>query len=202
MNNPHIALKKMSCYVDDERKQIVFLYKMVDGVSEKSYGMNIAALAGVDEKLVKRAEFIANEMETQMEKRIKLTSSKVNVFKNLNKRGKLSPEEVRSIWKSLQKLSSQNEKWGTRKWVWIIKKDYWSDFFLSFPFILSRWIAFSGFQIVKLTVDSKTKKLENIGDQSLDKTKIFQDPFFCFWNLNKKICFELWGKSKQAKERL
>ena len=77
----------MDCFIDKERKQIIFLYKMVDGVSLKStfiffftfffffthffflgYGMNIASISGINTEVVERANFIATVMENQFKK--------------------------------------------------------------------------------------------------------------------------------------
>ncbi len=43
---------------------MTFLYKLTDGVCPKSYGMNVASMAGIQEKIVDRAEKIAEEFES------------------------------------------------------------------------------------------------------------------------------------------
>jgi len=53
----------MSVLVDEENREVTFLYKLIDGISEKSYGMNVAAMAGVPHDVVVRAEESAREFE-------------------------------------------------------------------------------------------------------------------------------------------
>lgn len=57
-----VALRNMLCQVEDKR-QVTFLYKLVEGVAPKSYGMNVANMAGVPRVVVERAEHIADEYE-------------------------------------------------------------------------------------------------------------------------------------------
>lgn len=66
VRNPHIALKHMSCHIDDDRKEVTFLYKVADGVCPKSYGMNVARMAGVNEEIVASAEKIAQKFEGEL----------------------------------------------------------------------------------------------------------------------------------------
>jgi DNA mismatch repair protein MSH6 len=53
----------MSVLVDEENREVTFLYKLIDGISEKSYGMNVAAMAGVPHAVVAKAEEAAREFE-------------------------------------------------------------------------------------------------------------------------------------------
>ncbi|CAG8445223.1 11757_t:CDS:10 [Ambispora leptoticha] len=72
--NPNIALKHMSCQVDQDRKEVTFLYKLVPGVCPKSYGMNVASMAGVPRVVVERAEEIAAKFEQSSRLNDTLTS--------------------------------------------------------------------------------------------------------------------------------
>jgi DNA mismatch repair protein MSH6 len=56
-------MKTMSVLVDEENREVTFLYKLIDGISEKSYGMNVAAMAGVPHEVVVKAEESAREFE-------------------------------------------------------------------------------------------------------------------------------------------
>ena len=49
--------------VFEENNQITFLYKVKKGASNKSYGINVARLANLPEKLLGRANEILNELE-------------------------------------------------------------------------------------------------------------------------------------------
>ncbi|KAI1321166.1 DNA mismatch repair protein msh6 [Mortierella claussenii] len=65
--DPNVALKHMACQVDQANREVTFLYKLVEGVCEKSYGMNVAHMAGVPRKIVDRAEEMAEAFELKQE---------------------------------------------------------------------------------------------------------------------------------------
>jgi len=62
-NNPLVACKFMSFHSDEENHEVIFLYKLTDGVCPKSYGMNVANIAGVPKSIVLQAETVAAEFE-------------------------------------------------------------------------------------------------------------------------------------------
>src|SRR5271170_1429381 len=62
-DGPEIGMKTMSVLVDEENREVTFLYKLIDGISEKSYGMNVAAMAGVPHDVVAKAETAARDFE-------------------------------------------------------------------------------------------------------------------------------------------
>ena len=47
--------------------QVTFLYKLTDGACPKSYGVNVARLAGLPDDIVKRASSFASQLEAQHE---------------------------------------------------------------------------------------------------------------------------------------
>ncbi|GAA6027763.1 hypothetical protein JCM8097_008022 [Rhodosporidiobolus ruineniae] len=61
--HPQIRLANMQTSVDDETRQVVFLYKLVDGSAPKSYGPHVAAMAGLSETIVERAIGISKQFE-------------------------------------------------------------------------------------------------------------------------------------------
>ncbi|CAG8613818.1 1745_t:CDS:2, partial [Scutellospora calospora] len=77
--NPNIALKHMSCHVDQDRREVTFLYKLVPGVCPKSYGMNVANMAGVPRQIVDRAEVVAAKFEQTSKLQDVLTANSSNV---------------------------------------------------------------------------------------------------------------------------
>ncbi|CAG8467250.1 7721_t:CDS:10 [Acaulospora colombiana] len=77
--NPNIALKHMSCQVDQDRKEVTFLYKLVPGVCPKSYGMNVANMAGIPRQIVDRAEVIAAKFEQTSRLQDTLTANKSGI---------------------------------------------------------------------------------------------------------------------------
>ncbi|KAL7753455.1 Mismatch repair protein msh3 [Sorochytrium milnesiophthora] len=54
---------------------VVFLYQLVSGVADKSYGLNVARLAQLPEELVRRASELSTEAETAFQR--KLNASKL-----------------------------------------------------------------------------------------------------------------------------
>ncbi|KAI8866042.1 hypothetical protein GQ42DRAFT_104655, partial [Ramicandelaber brevisporus] len=63
MNDTTVRLMHMQCHVDELRGDVTFLYKVADGVCSKSYGMNVAGMAGVPRSVVVRATKAARDFE-------------------------------------------------------------------------------------------------------------------------------------------
>ncbi|RDW81383.1 mismatch repair ATPase MSH6 [Aspergillus mulundensis] len=62
-NHPEIKPKRMKIHVDDEERRVTFLYKLEDGVAEGSFGMHCAAMCGISNKVIERAEVAAKQWE-------------------------------------------------------------------------------------------------------------------------------------------
>lgn len=64
-SNPRIALRHMACQLvqRNDTTTIQFLYKLAEGVAPKSYGMNVARLAGLDSAIVDMATNISSKVE-------------------------------------------------------------------------------------------------------------------------------------------
>ncbi|GFP59908.1 hypothetical protein ACSS6W_005131 [Trichoderma asperelloides] len=62
-NHPEVRARRMQIHVDDEERRITFLYKLEDGVAEGSFGMHCAAMCGISDRVIKRAEVAAKEWE-------------------------------------------------------------------------------------------------------------------------------------------
>ncbi|KAI9838717.1 MAG: DNA mismatch repair protein msh6 [Sclerophora amabilis] len=61
--HPEISPKRMQIHVDDANRRITFLFKLEDGVAEGSFGMHCAAMCGIPNKVIERAEVAAREWE-------------------------------------------------------------------------------------------------------------------------------------------
>ncbi|XAO26442.1 hypothetical protein I312_105279 [Cryptococcus bacillisporus CA1280] len=59
--HPNIRRMHMQTHVDDEQKQVVFLYKLIPGVAESSHGTHVARMAGVPLDVVLRAESVSQQ---------------------------------------------------------------------------------------------------------------------------------------------
>ena len=57
------GVKNYCIAVQEKGDSIVFLRKIIRGSADKSYGIQVAKLAGVPEEVIKRAEEIASELE-------------------------------------------------------------------------------------------------------------------------------------------
>jgi len=82
--------------VKKDKDEIILLHKLVDGVSEGSYGIEVAKIAGIDDEIIERAKEVLNIItnESQIDKRVKnigdreleelkrKTKRKKKIFKN------------------------------------------------------------------------------------------------------------------------
>ncbi|KAI9762813.1 MAG: DNA mismatch repair protein msh6 [Chaenotheca gracillima] len=62
-DHPEISPKRMQIHVDDENRRITFLFKLENGVAEGSFGMHCAAMCGIPNRVIERAEVAAKEWE-------------------------------------------------------------------------------------------------------------------------------------------
>ena len=58
-------LKNIHVDASEIKDGVVFLHKVIDGSASKSYGINVALLAGMPKPLIKRAKEILDNLETQ-----------------------------------------------------------------------------------------------------------------------------------------
>lgn len=52
-------------YMDEDENTVTFLYKLTPGICEKSFGMNVAHMAGVPNEVIKKATQVADQFESQ-----------------------------------------------------------------------------------------------------------------------------------------
>ncbi|GJJ14893.1 hypothetical protein Clacol_009163 [Clathrus columnatus] len=69
-NHPNIRNMHMQTFVDDEKKELVFLYKLIDGVATGSFGTHVANLAGVPSEVVFRAEAISKDFAQKFKEKL------------------------------------------------------------------------------------------------------------------------------------
>ncbi|KAK9454573.1 muts domain V-domain-containing protein [Dipodascopsis uninucleata] len=62
-SHPEVCAKRMAILVDDENRNVTFLYRLENGVSPGSFGMHVAAMCGVDKSIIDQAEYAAKELE-------------------------------------------------------------------------------------------------------------------------------------------
>lgn len=49
--------------MDEDERNVTFLYKLTSGICEKSFGMNVAAMAGIPKVIIDRATSVAAEAD-------------------------------------------------------------------------------------------------------------------------------------------
>ncbi|XP_071726754.1 DNA mismatch repair protein MSH7 [Rutidosis leptorrhynchoides] len=66
--HPHITLQHMACTFDSTstNQQLVFLYRLTSGACPESYGMQVALMAGIPNKVVEAATKAAKGMKTKL----------------------------------------------------------------------------------------------------------------------------------------
>ena len=72
---PNLVQNLHMGYSEDTRidgtRQVTFLYKLEDGLAEESFGVECARLAGLDERILRRAAEMGRKMEAIVEARRK-----------------------------------------------------------------------------------------------------------------------------------
>lgn len=63
LSNEYKQMKNVHVSVTDENDKVTFLYKVTDGPMDKSYGINVAQLAGMPDDLLYRATDILKSLE-------------------------------------------------------------------------------------------------------------------------------------------
>lgn len=60
-NVPGIGLFHMSCKADEDGEKVTFLYKFIRGECPKSFGINVARMAGLPERVLAKARVVSAE---------------------------------------------------------------------------------------------------------------------------------------------
>jgi len=60
---PNLKLAHMDSLLDQASQKVTFLFKVKEGVCPKSYGINVARIAGVPESVLVKAQVKATEIE-------------------------------------------------------------------------------------------------------------------------------------------
>ncbi|KAJ7093127.1 muts domain V-domain-containing protein [Mycena epipterygia] len=68
--HPNIKNVHMATIVDEDKRDIVFLYKLVEGVATSSFGTHVANLAGVPLEVVERADVISKKFAQQFKEKL------------------------------------------------------------------------------------------------------------------------------------
>lgn len=89
---------------ENEKEGVVFLYKIVDGGVDKSYGIEVAKLAGLPVEVVSRARGVLDELETKHIQKGRVNPDQMGLFvENKREHGNVKNENE-SIVKELSSL--------------------------------------------------------------------------------------------------
>ncbi len=59
----HPGMKNLNVLVKEEGDHVTFLHKIVEGPADRSYGIQVAKLAGLPKEVVQRAKEVYNTLE-------------------------------------------------------------------------------------------------------------------------------------------
>ncbi|KZT01205.1 DNA mismatch repair protein Msh6 [Laetiporus sulphureus 93-53] len=76
--HPNIRNMHMETMVDDEKRELIFLYKLVEGVASSSFGTHVASLAGVPTDVVERADVISTDFAAKFKEKIEGKKSRAS----------------------------------------------------------------------------------------------------------------------------
>ena len=92
----------LSAYVrENEEEGVVFLYKIIQGAVDKSYGIEVAKLAGLPGEIIVRARGVLEELENKNIKKPRLNPDQMGLFVPENR-------EHAGVVKELQSLDVNN----------------------------------------------------------------------------------------------
>ncbi|KAG6841043.1 hypothetical protein C0991_002351 [Blastosporella zonata] len=74
--HPNIRNMHMSTIVDDEKRDLVFLFKLIEGAATSSFGTHVANIAGVPLPVVERADIVSKNFAQQFKERMEVKQMK------------------------------------------------------------------------------------------------------------------------------
>ncbi|CAI5745289.1 unnamed protein product [Peronospora destructor] len=104
--NRKVSLGHMGCIVDPENdRKVTFLYKLEDGMCPKSYGINVAMLAKLPDKVIQRAAKKSEQFERSLQanSHSKLLSVQiVQQVKEALAQGEAGLDKLRQLWEQVR----------------------------------------------------------------------------------------------------
>ena len=97
MENTLPNLKNKHVSAIEENGNITFLHKVKDGSVDKSYGINVATLAGLPKEVIDRANVILNEYESKDNNSKKDSSMQMMLPLNFEEKKSIVEEELKKI---------------------------------------------------------------------------------------------------------
>jgi DNA mismatch repair protein MSH6 len=108
--HPMVRLGHMECMVsdekDDEESTVTFLYTLGDGVCPKSFGINVARLAGLPEAVLSKAKQISSDFEEEVSSggiRAKIAPSSATLKQRIDKAMSVNDwKALSALWQELR----------------------------------------------------------------------------------------------------
>ncbi|RQD75484.1 MAG: DNA mismatch repair protein MutS [Desulfonatronospira sp. MSAO_Bac3] len=107
------VLKNYNIAVKEWKKEIVFLRRLVPGPADKSYGIEVARLAGVPDRVVDRARNILEDLERQKERKSVVREQRKTMFEQGMSMG--PAQKVKEDVQSGQYTGDNDDKHGVKK---------------------------------------------------------------------------------------
>ena len=107
------GIKNLNVDIIEENNEIMFKYKVTDGTASKSYGINVAKLAGVPRAVIESAENKLNFLEkTQKREKINTEGEENQILEDLEKINimDLKPSEAIKIIENMQEKAKKLTK--------------------------------------------------------------------------------------------
>ncbi|QID83438.1 DNA mismatch repair protein msh6 [Saccharomyces pastorianus] len=129
-HHPQVRPLKMSILVDEGTRNVTFLYKMVEGQSEGSFGMHVASMCGISKSIIDNAQIAADNLE-HTSRLVKERDLAVNNLKGevLSLSGGLQSDFVRIVYGDGLKNSKLGSGEGVLNYDWNIKKNVLKNLF-------------------------------------------------------------------------
>lgn len=96
-------LRLYTVLIKEWKDEVIFLHEVAPGSADRSYGLHVAKLAGLPQVVLKRAEFILNELES-----LPVTETKETLLGDLPLFGKLEPKDDKKESPLIEKLQTLN----------------------------------------------------------------------------------------------
>lgn len=91
------AVKNIHCEVSEDEGKVTFLYKMKEGCMDRSYGVNVAKLAGLPNEIIQRASELLSSLEAQSA----VDSSQIKKIEPVQR----TQDEIRSALKKIDPMT-------------------------------------------------------------------------------------------------
>ena len=104
LENEFPLIKNFSIAVKEKSNTIVFLRKIIEGAADRSYGIQVAQLAGLPKPVIRRAKEILAQLEAEKHLQAKLERSEQITFRDILLGEQQEPEE-HEIVKAIRELN-------------------------------------------------------------------------------------------------